>query len=412
MIIFVENKIIKTMRTQNEKNWLKIYSTLSESQKRWIAAQRSIELGFGGKTQTSKLTGMSRTTINKGIKELCEKKTLKKESIRNKGAGRKSIKNVNANLIEELEHIMDENTSGDPMRALKWTCKSTRNISEELNKKGYKVSYKTVYNLLTEQSYTLQGNKKTIGNCNSEERDAQFNYINTLVKKYIKGKAPVISVDTKKKELVGNFKNSGQTWQKQKTGTKVNDHDFSSLGKGIAIPYGAYDIQKNEGFVNVGITADTAEFAVNSINQWWQIAGKKNYPKAKKILICADGGGSNGSRNKIWKTNLQKFADDAGLNITVCHYPHGTSKWNKIEHRMFSFISLNWKGIPLETYEMVVNLIGGTKTRKGLKIHAVLDNSIYQKGIKVSDEEFNSINMKAHDEHPIWNYTINKRKKK
>ncbi len=394
------------MKNQNEKNWLKLFNILPENQKRWLAAQRAIEIGHGGISVISQLTGMSRTTITKGIKEIEQQKTLKNDIGRAKGGGRKAIKDCNDDLMAELEKIMDDSTSGDPMRALKWTCKSTRNIAEELSNKGFPISYKSVYNLLADQDYTLQGNKKTLGNCNTDERDAQFKYINGQAKKYIRTKDPVISVDTKKKEPVGNFKNNGQTWQKCGDGKKVNDHDFLSLGKGMAIPYGAYDITKNEGFVNVGITADTAEFAVNSIRQWWLLVGQHNYPHSKRLLICADGGGSNGSRNKIWKTNLQKMANDFGLNITVCHYPPGTSKWNKIEHKMFSFISMNWKGIPLESYEMVVNLIGGTKTRKGLKITAVLDSATYQKGIKVSDDVYKSLNLKLHDKHPNWNYTV------
>jgi len=400
------------MESQNVRNWIKVYDTLSESQKRWMSAQRAIEMGFGGITEMRKITGMSRTTITKGIRELKENNLQKKKRIRNEGAGRKSIKHNNDNLLVELNKIMNENTAGNPMSKIKWTCKSTRNIAEELNLRGFNVSYKTVYNLLSEQDYTLQGNKKTIGHCGSEERDTQLHYINSTVNKFIKSKSPVISVDTKKKELVGNFKNNGQTWHKKGKGKKVNDHDFPSLGQGIAIPYGAYDEQKNEGFVNVGITADTAEFAVNSIRQWWQLIGAKNYPKSKKLLICADGGGSNGSRNKTWKVNLQKFAYDMGLNITICHYPPGTSKWNKIEHRMFSFISMNWKGIPLESYEMIINLISNTKTNKGLKVHAKLDDGVYEKGIKVSEEEFSSINITQHKKHPNWNYTIKARNKK
>lgn len=394
------------MEPQHIKNWLKVFNTLTETQKRWMCAQRAIEMGFGGITGMRKVSGMSRTTITKGIRELKGSKPISNDRVRNEGAGRKSIKHNNDNLIIELERIMDENTAGNPMSRIKWTCKSTRNIAEELKTRGFIVSYKTVYNLLSEQEYTLQGNKKTIGHCDSEERDAQFRYINSTVNKFIKSKSPVISVDTKKKELIGNFKNNGQTWHKKKKGKQVNDHDFKSLGKGIAIPYGAYDVQKNEGFVNVGITADTAEFAVNSIRQWWELIGAKSYPKAKQLLICADGGGSNGSRNKTWKMNLQKLANDTGLNITICHYPPGTSKWNKIEHRMFSYISMNWKGIPLESYEMVVNLISSTKTNKGLKVQAQLDDGIYEKGIKVSDEEFNSINLIQHKKHPNWNYTL------
>ncbi|PIN67781.1 MAG: ISAzo13 family transposase, partial [Candidatus Altarchaeum sp. CG12_big_fil_rev_8_21_14_0_65_33_22] len=357
------------METKAQNYWIKIFHTLNESQKRWCAAQKATEIGYGGITKVKALTSMSRTTITKGIRELRDQEQLEKK-IRKEGAGRKKITNINENIVRELELIMNENTAGDPMSALKWTCKSTRNISDELNKKGIKVSYRTVYNLLSEADYTLQGNKKTLGNSNSENRDEQFIHINSEVKKYIDNNEPVISVDAKKKEQVGNFKNTGQIWRKKSDPKKVHDHDFASLGEGVAIPHGTYDIQKNEGFVNVGIDLDTAEFAVNGIRQWWYLMGKKNYPKAKKLLVCADSGESNGSRNRTWKINLQKLSDEIKIEITVCHYPPGTSKWNKIEHRMFSFISMNWKGQPLESYEMIINLISNTTTKKGLKIEA------------------------------------------
>jgi len=399
------------METKIQNYGIKIFHTLNESQKRWYAAQKAIEIGYGGITKVKALTSMSRTTITKGIKELKYKEQLETK-IRKEGAGRKKITVVNEDIVKELELIMDENTAGDPMSTLKWTCKSTRNISDELNKKGIKVSYRTVYNLLSEANYTLQGNKKTLGNSNSQNRDKQFRYINSEVKKYMNNNEPIISVDAKKKEQVGNFKNTGQTWRKKSNPKKVHDHDFASLGEGVAIPYGTYDIQKNEGFVNVGIDADTAEFAVNGIRQWWYLMGKKNYPKAKKLLICADGGGSNGSRNRTWKINLQKLSDEIKIEITVCHYPPGTSKWNKIEHRMFSFISMNWKGQPLESYEMIINLISNTTTRKGLKIEAKLDRNEYEKGIKVSDKELEEINIKFNKKNPKWNYTINQSKKK
>jgi len=399
------------METKAQNYWIKIFHTLNESQKRWCAAQKATEIGYGGITKVKALTSMSRTTITKGIRELRDQEQLEKK-IRKEGAGRKKITNINENIVRELELIMNENTAGDPMSALKWTCKSTRNISDELNKKGIKVSYRTVYNLLSEADYTLQGNKKTLGNSNSENRDEQFIHINSEVKKYIDNNEPVISVDAKKKEQVGNFKNTGQIWRKKSDPKKVHDHDFASLGEGVAIPHGTYDIQKNEGFVNVGIDLDTAEFAVNGIRQWWYLMGKKNYPKAKKLLVCADSGESNGSRNRTWKINLQKLSDEIKIEITVCHYPPGTSKWNKIEHRMFSFISMNWKGQPLESYEMIINLISNTTTKKGLKIEATLDRNEYEKGIKVSDKELEEINIKFNKKNPKWNYTINQSKKR
>jgi|SRR5665647_126517 len=398
------------MAEGNDIYWLKIYNTLDENKRRWFCAQKAIEIGYGGVTQVSLLTSMSRTTITKGIKELKGNGELEKQ-IRKSGAGRKLITSSHSNIIADLEVLMNENTAGDPMSSLKWTCKSTRKIAEELVKSGNKISYKTVYNLLSEADYTLQGNKKTLGSCTSEDRDGQFKAINDFAKEFINNGEPVISVDAKKKEQVGNFKNNGETWRKTKNPIEVHDHDFPSLGEGVAIPYGTYDILKNEGFVNVGITADTAEFAVNSIRQWWSFVGKAAYPNASKLLICADGGGSNGSRNRLWKINLQKLADEIGINITVCHYPPGTSKWNKIEHRMFSFISMNWKGQPLISYELIVNLIGNTTTKNGLKIEAQLDFKNYEKGIKISDEELGQINITAHSIYPKWNYSIEKSQK-
>ena len=398
------------MAEGNDIYWLKIFNTLDENKRRWFCAQKAIEIGYGGITHVNLLTSMSRTTITKGIRELKDNGELEKQ-IRKSGAGRKLITSSNATILTDLERLMNENTAGDPMSSLKWTCKSTRRIAEELVKSGYKISYKTVYNLLSEADYTLQGNKKTLGSCTSEDRDVQFKTINDFAKEFINSGEPVISVDAKKKEQVGNFKNNGVTWRKSKNPIEVRDHDFPSLGEGVAIPYGTYDILKNEGFVNVGITADTAEFAVNSIRQWWDFVGKSAYPNASKLLICADGGGSNGSRNRLWKINLQKLADEIGLNITVCHYPPGTSKWNKIEHRMFSFISMNWKGLPLISYELIVNLIGNTTTKKGLKIEAQLDLRNYEKGIKITDEELGQINITAHSIYPKWNYSIEKSQK-
>jgi len=386
--------------------WLKIFQTLNEAQKRWFAAEKSLELGYGGVKKISELTGLSRTTITKGISELKSSAILTIEKIRKSGCGRKRAEEDNDFLIKEIEMILEENTAGDPMSLLKWTCKSTRNIADELNKKGFNISYRTVFRILKDLNYSLQVNKKAISSSNNYNRDEQFRYINEIVKEFISLNEPIISVDTKKKELVGNFKNNGQKWHQKNTPIKVEDHDFRSRAKGIAIPYGTYDQQRNEGFVNIGKSSDTAEFAVNSIKQWWQLIGSKQYPKAKKLLICADGGGSNGSRSRGWKFYLQHLVDELGLEVTVCHYPPGTSKWNKIEHRMFSFISLNWKGIPLESYETIVNLIGCTKTKKGLKIKAQLDDKEYEKGVKISNEEFDQINLARHSVHPNWNYTI------
>jgi Rhodopirellula transposase DDE domain len=391
---------------KNFIQWMKIFRVLDENKKRWFAAEKAIELGRGGVKLISELTGMSRTTLIKGMTELTENKNLPTDRVRNIGGGRKSVLQVNKKLVSEIERIVGENTVGHPMNSLKWTSKTSRNIADELNRKGLKTSHTTVCNILNELEYSLKSNKKFLSTKQDPDRDEQFKYINKIASRFSKNDQPVISVDTKKKELVGNFKNSGKVWKKKGELDIVYDHDFGSLAQGIAIPYGTYDVNENEGVVNIGISSDTAEFAMNSIYQWWKICGRKRYPKASRLLICADGGGSNGSRNRLWKTCLQDLANKIRLNITVCHYPPGTSKWNKVEHKMFSFISLNWKGIPLKNYETIIKLISGTKTKSGLKVKAKLDKNTYSKGIKISDEEFDNINLKYHKKYPKWNYTI------
>jgi transposase len=385
--------------------WLKLFESQTEIQKRLFAGEKALELGYGGIVEISKITGLSRTTITKGIKELKGQK-INLQQIRKKGSGRKKVEEKQDNIKEELEKILEENTAGDPMSVLKWTCKTTRAISAEMKEKKFAISHQTVCKLLSEMGYSLQVNKKMVGTGDHPDRDAQFQYINEQVKTFIKQGCPVISVDTKKKELVGNFKNAGASWNKKGQAPKVKDHDFLSYADGIAIPYGTYDIKENKGFVNVGVSSDTSEFAVNSIRMWWQTIGAKQYCMSNELLICADGGGSNSSRSRAWKYYLQEFANETGLDITVCHYPPGTSKWNKIEHRMFSFISMNWKGKPLESYQTIINLIGGTKTKKGLTIQAKLDKKKYAKGVKISDMELNAINLKQHKNHPKWNYSI------
>lgn len=386
--------------------WMKIYQVLDESKRRWFAAEKAMELGRGGIKKISEITGMSRTTVIRGITELNEAKRLPEDRARNVGGGRKELISTDKKIVTEIEKIVNQSVAGHPMHALRWTAKTTRNISDELIRKGILVSHTTVCKILNDLDYSLQSNKKILNIKNDPNRDEQFRYINAVVSRFSKKQNPVISVDTKKKEPIGNFKNNGQTWRKKGAAKLVHDHDFQSFGEGVAVPYGAYDVQRNEGFVNVGTSADTAEFAVNSIAQWWKLVGSKRYPKATDLLICADGGGSNGSRNRLWKISLQELSNKIGVNITVCHYPPGTSKWNKIEHRMFSFISLNWKGIPLENYGMVINLIGGTKTKTGLTIKAKLDKNDYKKGIKISDDEFERLNLTYHKKHPKWNYTV------
>ncbi len=389
------------------EEWLTLFSTLSESQKRWSAAVKSLEIGYGGISKVSRATGLSRTTVTQGIKDIKSKKLDDcSDRVRAKGGGRKTSASSDKKLKVSIEKILSETTAGDPMSSIKWTCKSVRNIADQLCSEDHTVSHSTVHRLLVDMGYSLQSNRKSLSRESDPDRDRQFHIINRKVLKFMKENLPVISVDTKKKELVGNFENKGVEWRSKGDPILVEDHDFRSRAEGIAIPYGAYDIGKNEGFVNVGISKDTAEFAVNSISLWWKSIGKKHYSKSSKILICADGGGSNGSRNRLWKYCLQNFADTFGLEVHICHYPPGTSKWNKIEHRMFSYISTNWRGKPLESYESVINLIGNTKTKAGLKISAKLDDKVYESGIKISDDEYEKINLKKGRTLSKWNYSI------
>ena len=389
-----------------DKFFLAILGGLNEAQSRWYVAREAIARGWGGIKAMEGLTGMSRPTILRGIRELKEGK-LPEGRIRGPGGGRKPLENEDPGLRKALEKIMGENTAGDPMSPLLWTHKSTSSIAEELTRQGHRVSASTVRRRLQEMDYSLQANRKDKEGYSPPERDEQFRYINRQVKKFARRGAPVISVDAKKKENVGNFKNHGRTWQKKGNATKVESHDFA---KHKAIPYGAFDVESNKGFVNVGVSRETAEFAVESIRRWWKLVGRRQYPKVKSLLICADCGGSNGSRRRGWKYHLQEFADEFGLSVTICHYPPGTSKWNKIEHQMFSFISINWQGKPLVDYETVVNLIGGTRTKSGLRITAKLDTKQYEKGVEFTDEQMASINIKRHRTHPDWNYTIGSRK--
>jgi hypothetical protein len=384
---------------------LKVLGALNESQARWYVAREALARGRGGLKAMYELTGMSRPTILKGVRELQQRKELPRERVRQPGGGRKRLEEADPGLATALERIMEENTAGDPMSLLRWTNKTTLRIAEELTRLGHSVSDETVRRRLAEMGYSLQANAKNLEE-SAVGRDRQFRYINRQVKQYLGRQEPVLSVDTKKKERVGNFKNAGKTWRPKGQPIEVNVYDFPHWGVGPAIPYGAYDQQRNEGFVNVGISHDTAEFAGESVRRWWRWVGRRSYPKAARLLLCADGGGSNGSRNRAWKYHLQEFADQSGLAITVCHYPPGTSKWNKIEHRMFSFISLNWQGKPLVSYETVINLIGATRTATGLRVKAKLDTRLYEAGVKITDEEMKQLNLRTHRTNPEWNYTI------
>jgi len=399
------------MDEKNLKTWKSLIPSLSEAQKRWYIGQKAIELGRGGIAQMHSLTGLSENTIIRGMREVKRGKPEKMGArARNRGGGRKRIDTTEPDVSALLHEILDESTAGDPMSPIKWTRKSCRTIEQELRRKKIDVSYPTVCRLLHESGYTLQSNRKDKEGKSHPDRDLQFRFIAGQASVFLDTGRPVISVDTKKKERVGEFKNAGETWRTKGTPEKVNVYDFPNLAIGTAVPYGTYDVARNEGFVNVGMSHDTAEFAVESIRQWWKLVGKKHYSKTKELLICADGGGSNSSASRRWKVNLQKFSDATGLKVTVCHYPPGTSKWNKIEHRMFSFISMNWRGKPLVSYETVVNLIGATKTAKGLQVRARLDRQTYEKGIKATDEEMESLAIQRLEPFPRWNYIISPRK--
>ena len=386
---------------------LRVLGTLNEAQTRWFVAREAMLLGRGGIAEMCRLTGVSKPTVIKGMKELKARPELGMgERIRRPGAGRKKLEDRNPGIGEALQAIMDETTAGDPMSLLKWTSKSTYQIRDQLAELGYVISEDTVRRRLRTMEYSLQANEKTKEGGSHKDRDGQFRYINDLAGTFVKRGEPVLSVDAKKKERIGEFKNPGRRWRRKGTPPQVNVYDFPSLAQGTAIPYGTYDVQHNSGMVNVGMTHETAEFAVESIRRWWQYLGRRQYPQAHELLICADGGGSNGSRNRAWKFHLQDLADELGLAITVCHYPPGASKWNKIEHRMFSFISMNWRGEPLVSFETVINLISATLTRTGLSIKASLDTNEYQTGEKISDQQMQKLQIRPHEVHGQWNYTI------
>jgi transposase len=366
--------------------------------------------GSGGVTAVHRATDVSRPTIYAGLNDLKSRKKKNKSTIRKPGGGRKKITSIHPSLLEGLENLVEPLSRGDPMSPLRWTTKSVRNLAEELNEKGYSISFRTICDLLCELEYSLQSNRKTKEGKDHPDRNKQFEYINTLVKKFQKKYFPVISVDTKKKENIGEFKNSGKEYCPKGTPIKVNKYDFPNKELGKVAPYGIYDLTKNKGWVTVGISSDTAEFAVNSIRSWWYKMGRPIYKKTNRILITADCGGSNGYKNRLWKWELQKLADELKMEISICHFPPGTSKWNKIEHKMFSFITMNWRGRPLVNLETVINLIGNTKTKKGLTIKVITDKKQYEKGIKISDEDFNLINIKKSKFHGEWNYIIRPRK--
>jgi len=380
---------------------------LDERSKRLFCATEAKVLGHGGIKTVHLATNVSPNTISNGLKELEEEPMSKKGvRVRKDGGGRKKVVDQNPEIEKKLLELVEPTVRGEPQSALLWTTKSLRNLSKQLKVMGYNVSHVVVGDILKANNFSLQANSKTDEGKSHIDRDKQFNHINNKVKMFQQNQDPVISVDAKKKELIGNFKNDGNEWHSQANSPKVKVYDFLSDAEGKITPYGIYDIDKNLGWVNVGIDKDTAEFAVQSIRNWWYKMGKEIYKDSKKILINADGGGSNGSRIRLFKTQLQDLANETDLEITVSHFPPGTSKWNKIEHRLFSYISKNWRGRPLISYEVAVNLIASTTTQNGLKVYCELDENKYETGIKISDEEFNKINITKDQFHGEWNYTI------
>jgi transposase len=379
---------------------------LTELTRRRWAAVEAVSLGRGGISAVCAATGMARSTLRRGIEELDHPGSEAATRQRRPGGGRKRAEQLNPALKRALERLVEPTSRGDPQSPLRWTCKSTRRLAEELTAQGYPVTGTTVARLLKETGYSLQANRKTRQGESHPDRDAQFRYINRRVQAQQRHDQPAISVDTKKKETVGNRKNPGRTWRPKGQPREVDMHDFPDPRQGKAVPYGVYDLQHNEAWVSVGISGDTAEFASASIYRWWQELGQWRYPEAKRLLITADSGGSNSSRSRLWKVELQQLSNDLGLEIEVCHFPPGTSKWNKIEHRLFCHITRNWQGQPLVNYEVIVSLIGSTTTATGLKVYARLDASKYDKGRKVSSEELTRVNLRPGKFHGEWNYVI------
>ncbi len=383
-----------------------IWPLLNERTRRLTAANEAMQMGYGGVCVVHRACGLSRKAILKGIGEIERGDSSLAERIRRPGAGRKNLTVLDSGLVAALDDLIEGGTRGDPESPLRWVCKSTRTLAEELSQQAHPVSHMRVAQLLHEQDYSLQSNRKLEEGEDHPDRDAQFRHINRCVKRALAAGEPVISVDTKKKELVGNYANSGQQWRVAKQPQRVKGHDFPGPEVPRAYPYGIYDLGRNSGFVNVGTDHDTGAFAVASIRGWWRFEGRRLYPAVRTLWITADGGGSNGWRLRLWKLELQGFADESGLCLSICHFPPGTSKWNKIEHRLFSFISSNWRGEPLRDYQTVVNLIASTTTAKGLTVTCRLDRRKYPTGRKVSREQMKQVNLKPNKFHGEWNYTI------
>jgi hypothetical protein len=379
---------------------------LDERRRRLMAAAEAMVIGWGGVSFVAEVIGMSRQVISEGIKELQEPNPLEAGRIRRPGGGRKRTVDQDPTLLADLDRLVEPLSRGDPESPLRWTCKSMQRLSDELNRQGHKTSHRLVGELLHDLGYRLLANHKSLEGGKHPDRNAQFEHLNETVSEYLMVGDPVISVDTKKKELVGDFKNGGREFRPKGDPEQVRVHDFIIPELGRANPYGVYDVAQNAGWVSVGTDHDTATFAVESIRRWWQSMGLAQYPQTRRLLITADGGGSNGSRVRLWKAELQKLADESGLAIGVCHLPPGTSKWNKIEHRLFSFISQNWRGKPLVSHEVIVNLIAATTTKTGLTVRCQLDTDLYPAGVKVSDDEMATIQLHPNDFHGEWNYLI------
>ncbi len=394
-----------------------MYCTLApemdERMRRQWAAAEARELGWGGVSLVAQACGLSRTTVSAGLRELSlpeARRRVEAMRVRRPGGGRPPLSQADPGLAAALERLIDPATRGDPMSPLRWTCKSTRRLADELTRRGHAVSAPTVAGLLRRAGYSLQANSKTREGAGHPDRDAQFRHINRAVRRFLDGNEPAVSVDTKKKELVGDFKNAGREWHPRGEPPEVRVHDFPDPALGKAIPYGVYDIFNDQGWVSVGIDHDTAQFAANGIRRWWREMGRRRFPRATRLLITADGGGSNSCRSRLWKAALQRLADDLGVPLHVCHFPPGTSKWNKIEHRLFSFITQNWRGRPLVSHQAIVSLIAATTTRSGLVVKAALDTNHYETRLKVSDEEMARIRIRPEPFHGEWNYVISPRR--
>jgi hypothetical protein len=399
---------------QIQRKYRAVSVEMDERGRRQWAAAEARELGWGGVTVVARATGLSRTTITAGLAELnlpARQRKAEGMRVRRPGGGRKTLRETDPGLLVALESLIEPTTRGDPESPLRWTCKSTRRLADELTRQRHPVSVNTVATLLRRAGYSLQANRKTREGASHPDRNAQFEHINTQVRRFQNRDQPAISVDTKKKELIGDFKNSGRAWRPCGQPEEVRVHDFLDKKLGKAIPYGVYDMVNNQGWVSVGIDHDTAQFAVNSIRRWWKQMGRRRFPRASELLITADGGGSNSPRSRLWKVSLQTLADELGLRLHLCHFPPGTSKWNKIEHRLFSFITQNWRGRPLVSHQTVVSLIAGTTTQTGLIVKAALDTNRYETKMKVTDKQLEQLRLTPNTFHGEWNYMLTPRRK-